>query len=549
MTMSSEFKFHCVHCGQRVAASPDLIGTVVSCPACGEALTIPDLSADQLTPVEDDSMEAPSEGPSHHYAFAHVILPAYLWNQFPFLGVLANPENQDYLHQIWNSVPDCLDVTSLRSADGLGYTAHWIGGEHLVYVIQTPVPEKATEAYVVVITTSPAIRYFTFEKGELANGLDTVYFCEWFADDSRRNYGPIERNPNESFLVVVCDHLGLPRMVEEPTRNQLLGLEKSGQPKTLHLDLTGQLDAADQKAVDKLESEAAKAAKKPQTLERAADLYREILMLRVSRQGLNHSDATMPYSELVEVLQGLEDFDEMESTCREWWQICRRHRAPGHSETLLAINFLAQALLLLGRQNEAKRLQAYRLHLAKSMRGPDSIQASTAEFEHTLFNALAAAAGSKREITRKERRSAPTSSKPLFGGMTEKQRSHFRNLVSVAMADGRIDEKEREMLGQLGQRLDLTDDEIASILEQPESGRFLVPETQKLRLRQLIECVMMMLADGCIDDAEMLLCRQLASRLGFKADQVVPRLIELIVAQGGDGGINLDGLLDEFECR
>lgn len=36
-----EYKFHCPHCGQRISASTELIGTAASCPTCNQGFVLP----------------------------------------------------------------------------------------------------------------------------------------------------------------------------------------------------------------------------------------------------------------------------------------------------------------------------------------------------------------------------------------------------------------------------------------------------------------------------------------------------------------------------
>ncbi len=40
----------------------------------------------------------------HHYFFAHKALPAQLWNGDSVLGILVNPQNQEYLVALWNQI-------------------------------------------------------------------------------------------------------------------------------------------------------------------------------------------------------------------------------------------------------------------------------------------------------------------------------------------------------------------------------------------------------------------------------------------------------------
>lgn len=152
--------------------------------------------------------------PIQHYLFAHRFLPHMLWQGDSMLGILANPDNQEYLHDIWNRIPHTPMFESLRERravrtpldemfaqaglsrpgpevaariappDGLSYESFWIGGQHLVVLITMPPPEEGTGACFVAITHSPDVRYFTLE---LMEGGGTT-LCEW--QESRHlNFG------------------------------------------------------------------------------------------------------------------------------------------------------------------------------------------------------------------------------------------------------------------------------------------------------------------------------------------------------------------------
>ncbi|MDP6039044.1 MAG: hypothetical protein QGG64_10875 [Candidatus Latescibacteria bacterium] len=43
---------------------------------------------------------------AHYYLFAQKMLPAYIWQGDGVLGILANPENQDYLIGLWEKLSE-----------------------------------------------------------------------------------------------------------------------------------------------------------------------------------------------------------------------------------------------------------------------------------------------------------------------------------------------------------------------------------------------------------------------------------------------------------
>lgn len=93
---------------------------------------------------------------------------------------------------------------------------------------------------------------------------------------------------------------------------------------------------------------------------------------------------------------------------------------------------------------------------------------------------------------------------------------HFSNLVSVASADGFIEEAEREFLEERAMELGLLPEQIAVVMSNIEALEFVVPELVEDREEQLADVVFMSMVDGAIEEREYLLCLNIAERLGLK---------------------------------
>ena len=93
---------------------------------------------------------------------------------------------------------------------------------------------------------------------------------------------------------------------------------------------------------------------------------------------------------------------------------------------------------------------------------------------------------------------------------------HFSNLVSVASADGFIEEAEREFLEERAMELGLLPEQIAAVMSNIEGLEFVVPELVEDREEQLADVVFMSMVDGTIEEREYLLCLNIAERLGLK---------------------------------
>jgi hypothetical protein len=84
------------------------------------------------------------------------------------------------------------------------------------------------------------------------------------------------------------------------------------------------------------------------------------------------------------------------------------------------------------------------------------------------------------------------------------------------------------MLEQICGRVGLGRDELAKLLASPRNVRFAIPQTREERVRQILDLVFMMMADGEVDSRELAMCTDLAERMGF-SKAVVPILLETIV--------------------
>lgn len=97
---------------------------------------------------------------------------------------------------------------------------------------------------------------------------------------------------------------------------------------------------------------------------------------------------------------------------------------------------------------------------------------------------------------------------------------HFRNLVAVAAADGKMDEDEKEFLMEKAEEYNLTKEEINQIFNNPSEHYFVIPDDLGDREEQLSDAVYMAMIDGEIHEKEYNLCVKFANRLGLSAKDV-----------------------------
>jgi hypothetical protein len=120
----------------------------------------------------------------------------------------------------------------------------------------------------------------------------------------------------------------------------------------------------------------------------------------------------------------------------------------------------------------------------------------------------------------------------FFDGPEKKTRlSHIKNLLALAMSDKSLDKNELELIFNIGAKAGLSRSELERILNNPESVSFYPPATGRERVDQLFDLTMLMIVDGEIDVREMLLCKAIAVKMGFKheiIDLILDKMVELI---------------------
>ncbi len=129
-------------------------------------------------------------------------------------------------------------------------------------------------------------------------------------------------------------------------------------------------------------------------------------------------------------------------------------------------------------------------------------------------------------------------------GGRKQDRSHFRNMVLIAKADGVITEDERNLLHKMGQSLSLSEEQVAEIIKNPNKLSIVPPVSREERFEQMIELVRMVQVDGKIDDKEMDVLSRVAVGIGYQdLDEVDVESILAMIIRGEDTETILGGLL------
>ena len=121
-------------------------------------------------------------------------------------------------------------------------------------------------------------------------------------------------------------------------------------------------------------------------------------------------------------------------------------------------------------------------------------------------------------------------------GFKTRNRDHFAAIVRVALSDNIITAEEEAFIKRLAIYLEIEEEEVAAILENPDSYPINPPATETGRLERLYDLTRMVYADQIADESEKALLKRMVIGLGFDASQVetiVAKALEL-VASGKD---------------
>ena len=127
----------------------------------------------------------------------------------------------------------------------------------------------------------------------------------------------------------------------------------------------------------------------------------------------------------------------------------------------------------------------------------------------------------------------------------DKRKSHIKNLLEVAVADGILDDVELEIVMEVASKFDLTKAEVLEIKDEPSKIKFNPPSSEKAKIELLYDVVQVMIADKEIHENEVKLCKDLAVKLNL-APVVVDEIIKMVtdsISSASDKH-NIEKLLD-----
>jgi uncharacterized tellurite resistance protein B-like protein len=103
---------------------------------------------------------------------------------------------------------------------------------------------------------------------------------------------------------------------------------------------------------------------------------------------------------------------------------------------------------------------------------------------------------------------------------------HFRNLVSLIAADGKIEDVERIALSKIAYQIGIPLDRFNVMLTRADEYKYLIPQNTDEREKQLEEMIEVALLDGDFSQAELDLIKMVAEKLNFSQaefDQILSR--------------------------
>lgn len=101
-----------------------------------------------------------------------------------------------------------------------------------------------------------------------------------------------------------------------------------------------------------------------------------------------------------------------------------------------------------------------------------------------------------------------------------KQLGQIKNLIMVALADGKATKDELMLIAAIASRENITQEQLNELLENPDMVKITLPEDEETKMRYLTDMVALMTIDGVMDDNELAMCKLYAIALGYDSSKV-----------------------------
>jgi uncharacterized tellurite resistance protein B-like protein len=107
--------------------------------------------------------------------------------------------------------------------------------------------------------------------------------------------------------------------------------------------------------------------------------------------------------------------------------------------------------------------------------------------------------------------------------------AHFRNLISISAADGKIAELERVALSKIAYENGIPIERLNVMLQRANEYKYIVPQNTSEREKQLTDMIELALVDGEFSPAERELINAVSEKLGL-AQPALEKLINTAVS-------------------
>lgn len=98
-------------------------------------------------------------------------------------------------------------------------------------------------------------------------------------------------------------------------------------------------------------------------------------------------------------------------------------------------------------------------------------------------------------------------------------RSHMKNLIEMAAADGNFEDIEFDLLKTIAKRNNVSENQLQEIRKNPTAVKFEIPTDKREKFHQLYDLVHMMSVDKSIHAEEMKLCNLFAIKFGYSREK------------------------------
>lgn len=100
------------------------------------------------------------------------------------------------------------------------------------------------------------------------------------------------------------------------------------------------------------------------------------------------------------------------------------------------------------------------------------------------------------------------------------KKNHIKNLLALAKVDGHMHPKEEELLYKIAKRYGLKERQVKVLLDSDEKFSMNVPDNHNDKMNLLYDLVLMVYADGVVDEHELEFCEEAVRQFGMKKEIV-----------------------------